>query len=439
MKILFKTSGLFSAVFLLLVFLFSENLFAQREPVAPAQDSVILVMGGNIHVGNGQVISNGNILIENGKITQVNSNPITPRTGVPSKIINAKGKDVYPALIAPNSILGLSEIGAIRATNDVSETGEFNPGTRSLIAYNTDSKVIPTVRSNGVLLVQVVPQGGTISGASSIMQLDAWNWEDAQYKADDGIHLNWPSFFKFDFANGQGKQTLNDDYEKQVDQIRDYFQQAKAYNADASHDDRNINFEAMKGLFDGTKTLFIHVDFAREIMNAIQFAHDFNLKMVIVGGQDSYLCTEALKNNNVAVILGNVHSLPSGDDVDVDIPYRTAAMLHDADVLYCLSIGGSWPIRNLAFMCGTSSAYGIPKEDALKSITSNTAKILGIDNRTGTIESGKDANIIISSGDIMDMKANNIEYAFIQGRQIDLDNFQKELYHTYMKKYGLKE
>jgi imidazolonepropionase-like amidohydrolase len=424
--------------------LFSISLFSifynssgQRIVPAKSQDSTIVILGGTVHVGNGQVIENGAIIFDKGKITFVGAASSVPVSGN-SKVIRVQDKQIYPGIIAPNTDIGLSEIDAARATNDYNETGNYNPGVRSLIAYNTDSKAIPTIRSNGVLLAQVVPQGGIISGASSIMQLDAWNWEDAAYQADDGIHLNWPSFFKFNIDDNGGSQTVSDDYEKQVTEVRQYFSQAKSYNEEAGHTDRNINFEAMKGVTDRKTTLFVHCDYVREIINAIHFASDLNLRIVIVGGRDSYMCTDLLKENNIPVILGNVHQLPASDDVEIEIPYETAALLNKAGVMYCLSIGGFWQQRNLAFMAGTTVVYGVSKEDALRSITSSSAKILGIDNRTGTIEVGKDANIIISDGDLLDMKSGNIIFAFIQGRQINLDNSQKELYGIYVRKYGLK-
>jgi imidazolonepropionase-like amidohydrolase len=410
---------------------------AQRIAPAKAQDSVTVLTGGTLHAGNGQVIENGAVVFDKGKITYAG-----PASGIPShdnaKVIHAEGKQIYPGLIAPNTSLGLNEIEAARATNDYYEVGNYNPGLRSLIAYNTDSKVIPTIRSNGILIAQVAPQGGILSGTSSIVQLDGWNWEDAAYKTDDAIHLNWPGFFKFNFSDNGGSQQVSDDYEKQVIQVRQYFSEAKSYNQQPVHADRNINFEAMKGLFDKSKQLFIHADYVREIINAVHFASDFDLRIVIVGGRDAYMCTDLLKQNNIPVILGNVHDLPAADDVEVEIPYQTAGLLNKAGVSYCLSIRGFWQQRNLPFMAGTTAAYGVSREDALKSITSSAAKILGIDDRTGTLEAGKDANIIVSDGDLLDMRTSNVTYAFIQGRQINLDNSQKELYNTYMKKYGLK-
>ncbi|MEO5675302.1 MAG: amidohydrolase family protein [Chitinophagales bacterium] len=419
-----------------LIFVFNE-VFAQRIEPVPAQERAILITGATIHTGNGQLIENGTVIFDKGII--IYAGPSANATAVNNgKTISATGKHIYPGIIAANTYVGLSEIEAARATNDYNETGEYNPGIRSLIAYNTDSKAIPTIRSNGILLAQSVPQGSIISGTSSVMQLDAWNWEDAAYKADDGIHIIWPSFFKFDFHDNSGSLTLNEDYEKQVTQLRQYFSLAKSYNDATSHLQRNINFEAMQGLFDSSKTLFVHCDYVREIINAVHFAGSFKTHLVITGGRDSYLCTELLKEKSVAVILGNIHSLPAGDDVEINIPFQTAALLNKAGVMYCLSLGGFWQQRNLPFIAGTTVAYGISREDALKSITSSAANILRIDDRTGTIEAGKDANIIISDGDLLDMKTNNITHAFIQGREINLDNSQKQLYEIYMKKYGLK-
>lgn len=411
---------------------------AQRIAPAPKQDSAIVLLGGTAHLGNGQIIENSAIGFENGKITFVADATVIRFDRTKVKIIDCGGKQIYPGIIAPNTILGLQEIEAARATLDYAEVGNYNPNVRSLIAYNTDSKVIPTVRSNGVLLAQVTPVGGVLSGSSSIMQLDAWNWEDAQVKADDGIHLNWPSYFSFNFNDGAGSIGVNEDYNTQVLQLRNYFDQAKSYLLDANHDKTNLQFMAMEGLFKGTATLFIHADNVKEILNAIQFAVDYKMKMVIVGGRDAYMCTDELKQNNVAVILGAPHSLPGSDDADIDQPYKTAYELQKAGVLYCLSLYGSWQQRNLMFMAGTTAAYGLTPEQALQSITYNTAKILGIDNLYGTLEEGKEANIIISDGDVLDMKTQKITMAFIDGRMIDLDNSQKDLFEIYKDKYGIK-
>ena len=418
--------------------LFISSLHSQTIPVAPKQDSLIILMNGIAHLGNGEVIENSAIGFENGKITFVADARTIRIEQSSAKIINIYGKHVYPGLIACNTDLGLNEIEAARATRDANEVGDFNPNIRSIIAYNTDSKVIPTVRSNGILLAQVVPQGGIISGSSSVVQLDAWNWEDAQYKTDEGIHLNFPSFYSYHFNEDGGSIGVNEHYTDEMQNIRNFFDEAKAYTQTA-HENVNLKFEAMSGLFNGKKKLFLHADGVKEITAAVLFAKSYKMNCVIVGGSEAWKCTDVLVANHVSVILGRIQSLPGNDDEDYDLPYKTPALLKKAGVDFCLSMDGFWQQRNLPFLAGEAVAYGnMTPEEALMYITSNAAHILGIDNTTGTLAEGKDANIIVSDGDILDMKTNNIIYAFIQGREINLNNKQKDLYEIYKEKYGIK-
>ncbi len=425
--------------FLLFVTLSLSRGYAQTIPVAPKQDSIIVLMNGTAHLGNGEVIENSAIGFENGKITFVADARTIRLSQSTAKIINIAGKHVYPGLIACNTNLGLNEIQAARATRDASEVGDFNPNIRSIIAYNTDSKVIATVRSNGILLAQVVPQGGIISGSSSVVQLDAWNWEDAQYKTDEGIHLNFPSFYSYHYKEDGGSIGENEYYADEVQNIRNFFDEAKAYTQAGTHKNINLKLEAMRGLFDGKKKLFIHADRVKEIAAALLFAKSYSMNCVIVGGSEAWKCTDVLVINHVPVILGRIQSLPGSDDEDYDLPYNTPALLKKAGVDFCLSMDGFWQQRNLPFLAGEAVAYGgMTPEEALMYLTSNAARILGVDNTTGTLEEGKDANIIVSDGDIFDMKTNNIIYAFIQGREINLNNKQKDLYEIYKEKYGIK-
>jgi imidazolonepropionase-like amidohydrolase len=321
--------------------------------------------------------------------------------------------------------------------SDNVEVGEMNPNVRSVIAYNTDSKIIPTVRSNGVLLEQVVPQGGTISGQSSIMQLDGWNWEDATYKADDGIHVNWPRMYVVKAPRAEPEDVQRQKIQKNINDLDLFFREAKAY-CSSTPQEKNLKFEAMRGLFDGTKKLYVHCDYVKEIASAIDMAKRMSLKLVIVGGSDSYLVTDLLKANNVAVILGRTHSLPSREDDDVALPYKLPSILQKAGVLYAVSIESSWQSRNLGFMAGTGAGFGLTQEEAVVSITSNAATILGIDQTVGTLEVGKDATFFMSAGDALDMRTQNVEAAYIGGREINLDNVQKQLYNKYQTKYGIK-
>lgn len=407
---------------------------AQTETPAPAQTKSILLLNGIAHIGNGEVIDNSAIGFKEGKLTLVaDARKIKIDFNAYDTIIKIDGKHVYPGFIAPNSTLGLVEIDAVRATRDMDETGEFTPHVRSIIAYNTDSKITTTVRSNGILMGQITPRGNYVSGTSSIVQFDAWNWEDAVYKEDDGVHLNWQNMY----SRWNGK--LNKKYTEKVNDLKEFFANALAYSKIEEQEEINLRFEAMRGVFSGEKTLFIHADFVKEITEAIDFTKDFEVKkMVIVGGYDAWRVSDMLKDNKVSVMLRRVHDLPVHEDDDVYLPYKLPKMLFDAGVLFCLENSGDMEAmgtRNLPFYAGTAAAYGLDKEEALKLITLNTAKILGIDNTVGSLEGGKDATLFISTGDALDMRTNDVIVAFIQGRNIDLDNHQKKLYRKYSEKY----
>jgi imidazolonepropionase-like amidohydrolase len=408
---------------------------------APPQTKPIVITGATIHIGNGQVISKGYIAFDKGKITAIGEGAPANTSG--SDVIDASGKQIYPGFICPVTTLGLVEIeeGA-RGTVDDAETGELNPNVRSIVAYNTDSKVIPTVRSNGILLAQPTPSGGLISGQSSVVQLDAWNWEDAAYKKDIAIHMNWPVLRpvtrrRMQAAPGVPQETPEERNQKALDAIYSLFRQAKAY-AEAKPAVINLRFESMKGLFDGTKKLFVDADGGKEITQAVHFAKKLGISLVIVGGKESYLVTNLLRNNNVPVILHETQTLPAREDEDVYLPYKLPKILQDAGVLYGLTGTGFWRQRNLPFEAGEACGYGLTKEQAVSMITLNNAKILGIDKTTGTLEVGKDANLFISKGDALDMITIDVQKAFIQGRDINLDNLHKQLYRKFAAKYGIK-
>ena len=403
-------------------------------------------MNGTAHIGNDSIIQNSMIGIKDGKIVEVIDVSKNKVTGTYDEKIDATGKQIYPGFIAPNSTLGLNEIESVRATADFKEVGTTLPNVRSLIAYNTDSKIIPTIRTNGILLAQITPRGGMVSGTSSIVMLDGWNWEDATYKTDDGIHVNWPKMQTRKFNEEDeifvGPYEKNKEYIKQTDKLKKLFADAKAYNETDVKEEKNLRFESMKGLFTGTQTLFIHSNNVKEIIEAVNFVKQNAIKKVaIVGGRDSWRVTNLLRENNIAVVVARTHDLPEHPDDDIDQPFKLPYLLQKAGVLFCLNNEGgmeAMQTRNLPFLAGTAVAYGLTKEQALKAITLNTAKILGIDKTTGSIEAGKDANLFISTGDALDMRTNNVEQAFIKGNSIDLNNEQKALYEKYKKKYGLK-
>jgi hypothetical protein len=421
---------------LLTALLWQVAIQAQPPAVAKSQTKAIALKGATLHLGNGQVIENGVVIFDKGKITAVGNAQMA--TGA-AEVVDATGKHVYPGIIAPNTKLGLDEIASVKATQDNTETGMLNPNVRSLISYNTDSEHIPVTRDNGVLLAQTVPLGGVVSGTSSVVQLDAWNWEDAAYRKDDGVWINWPNMFTMGgFMPGPVKK--NERRGEILDELDRTFKDASGYTQIKNPSPVNLKLESMKGLFDGSKTLFIRANNAKEIVEAVNFAKSHQVKKyVLVGAADGYMILDFLKENNVPVILNSLHRLPDRAEEDVDMPYKLPALLHKAGILVAISYEEpAYNYRNVPFLAGQAAGHGLTKEEALQLVTSNTAKILGIDNRTGTLEVGKDANLVVSSGDLLDMRTNNVTQAFIQGRQLILDNKQKRLYKRFSDKYESK-
>lgn len=424
----------------ILSLLFSMSLIAQHAP-AKKQSKSILILNGTAHLGNGQVINNSAIGFKDGKLTLVaDATLIRLQKDAYEETIDATGKQIYPGFIAPNSTLGLVEIDAVKSSDDESEIGNMNPNVRSIIAYNAESKVIETVIPNGILTAQITPRGGTISGTSSIVQLDAWSWQEALVKENDGIHLNFPSSFKrTGWWAEPGSVTLNKDYAKQLNDITSFLSNAKAYQRTVAKE-RNVVFESTKGLFDGSQTLFIHANEELQIIDAIKLAKENGIeKMVVVGGFEAYKTVDLLKENNIGVLLRRVHDMPENDDQDVDLPYKMAKILVDKGIVVGLENSGDMErmnTRNLPFLAGTCAAYGLDKEQALQLITSNTATLLGIDSFCGTLEEGKDATLFISDGDALDMRTNKLSKAYIQGRLVNLENHQSDLNRIYKEKYN---
>ena len=416
-----------SKSFIIIILLLTSSFIYAQKPK--------LFIGAIAHLGNGKTIKNSAISIKNGKFDLVaDASKIRIDPGAFDTIYKIYGKHIYPSFILPNTTIGITEIDAIRASRDYREVGRINPNVRSLIAYNTDSKLIKTVRSNGVLIGQVTPRGGLVSGQSSIMYLDGENWEDAVVKKDDGIHVNWPnSYYTTGWWANPGETKENTEYQNSLLELKKLFSKAKAYTHSSNIID--LKMESMRGLFNASKNLYIHVNSASDIQDAIYFTEKYDIQnIIIVGGEDALAVAPILIEKKIPVILNRVHRLPKSQDTPFDEQFKQAKKLQDLGVLFCLSYEGDMEAmgaRNLSFTAGTTIAYGQEYEDALKSITLNAAKILGIDDILGSIETDKNATFFISSGDALDMRSNNIEQAFINGISVNLNNHQKELFKKY--------
>lgn len=414
------------------------STLAQQTP-APDQEEAVTIVGATAHIGDGTIIENSNIVFEDGKITSIGGSGSLMK----GRVIKASGKHVYPGFIAPAKSLGLVEVNAVRASNDQDELGQFIPNVRSLIAYNAESKVVESMRPNGVLLGQIAPQGGDISGTSSIVQFDAWNWEDAAVKVDDGIHMNWPNSFRRGrwWLGEERGYKPNKDYANDIQEVVDFMLNAKAYGMGTEGEQPNESYMAMQGLFDGTKKLYVYADGEKEIIDAVTTAKENGVKeVVIVGGYEAHKIIPFLKKNNIPILVQQPHALPSREDDDYDMPYKLPKVLLDAGLLVGIqnSNMSNFQTRNLPFYAGHVAGQGLDKEKALQLITENPAKILGIGDSHGTLAVGKSATLFISEGDALDMRTNKLLHAFIDGREISLETHQTELWKRYMEKYSRK-
>jgi imidazolonepropionase-like amidohydrolase len=385
-----------------------------------------LLLNGVAHIGDGQVLESAAIGVVNDRIVFV-KNALT-QTFDPKdwdSIIQLNGQHIYPALVSANNTLGLTEIDAVRATRDFNDVGIWNPHVRAQVAFNVESRVVETVRTNGVLITQATPRGGLISGTSAIMNLSGWNWEDATIVANDGIHVNWPS----------NKETYAQD--KQL--IYNFFQTAKAAAFDRTEPVVELRIQAMKACFKGTKRVYIHAESIQQIVDIIDFAQAFALPFpVIVGGDEAHLVGPKLKDSKIPVMLNRIHSLPRHEDDLTYQPFRLPALLKAQGILFCLQNDGDMQAmntRNLPFQAGTTMAYGLSEEEALQTVSLNVCKIMGIDQDYGTLAAGKKATFFVSKGPALEMKTNAVSLILINGKLCPTTNFQEELYHKYQDKY----
>ncbi len=424
----------------LLAFSLAIPLILQAQQVpGKDQNGPIRLLGGTIHVGNGTVIEQGTLDFDQGRITYAGPASEAPDAGE-AEIIDVSGRHIYPGLIAPCNTLGLVEVGQVRASVDQDEIGDFIPHVRSLIAYNAESKVVESMRPNGVLLTQTTPVGGIISGTSSIVQLDAWNWQDAAVKEDDGIHLNWPGYFR------RGRSWLgeapglypNKEYGETIGKIEEFLAATKAYSS-VDRPDLQLDHEAMKDVFTGKKRVYLYADGAREIEDGISLLLKYGIeKIVLVGGYEAPRVATYLKRNAIPVLVSQTHRLPLMDDNDYDYTYKLPRILNELGLQVGIqnSSMSNWETRNLPFFAGQLLSQGLDEETALSMISYNTAEILGIGSDYGSLETGKSATLFVSEGSALEVMGNTLSHAFIDGRKISLETHQTRLWKRYMAKYG---
>lgn len=404
---------------------------------APEQDHPIFLVGATVHTITGETIENGVVSITEGKIGIVAGHDIMSRVrlSADTEIIDLTGKHLYPGMIDSITKLGLQEISAVRAMNDYNEVGDMTPEVRAYVSVNPDSTIIPTARSNGILTFGVFPTGGTIPGRASILKPDGWTNEDMTLTRDAGLIMNWPRMR----PTGSNKNKAKERRDQSLQNINTIFDNAAAYAA--HHEAVDLKLEAIATVLPGESQnpIFINANDYDQITAAINWAVSRNLHPIIVGGRDSHLCTDLLVSTNTPVIIGGTYNQPKRADAPYDQPYTLPAKLEQAGVLWSLTMAGRHAHeRNLPEAMGITLAhsddYGFTHQAALRGITINAAKILGLEASLGSIESGKSATMFVSDADILNITS-IVTHAWIQGRSINLSNKQTDLRDKYQEKY----
>lgn len=417
----------------------SALLLASPEIPGESTDRPIAVIGATVHPVSGDAIENATLLVRKGKIVAVGAKVRVPEGAI---TIDAAGKHLYPGMFDAYTDMGLVEVNAVRASVDERETGSINPNVKSWVSVNPDSEILPVTRSNGVLLTLSAPNGGLISGQSAVLQLDGWTWEDLALRTGVGVHVAWPRMSpSIDWDTDESAKEQIESRDKALDQLRKAFADARAYakarRADESNHPIDLRWEAMLPVLNGDMPLIVDADDIQQIQAAVAFAEQERVKLILYGGYDAPHCTELLKKHDVAVIVGGVYRLPQRRSEPYDTPFTIPARLHEAGVRFCISGSGRFGasnVRNLPYHAAMAVAFGLPHDEAIKSITAYPAEILGVAGHVGTLEKGRDATFIITNGDPLET-ATQVEAAYIQGREVDLNDRHKRLWKKYEEKY----
>jgi len=417
-----------------------------------AQGNTVAIKNARIVTVTGPVIEKGAVIIQGDKIADVGASVRIPSG---AKEIDASGLTVYPGMINASTTMGLTEIGSVAATNDSSEIGEFNPQLKAIIAVHPESEIIPVTRVNGITTVLTAPRGGILAGQAALINLDGWTWEEMNLKNPVGIVFNFPTIYSgrsFDFATFQVRERSFEEVKRQrdetLDKVRKVFDDARAYakakEAKAKNPrlpdlETNLMLESLVPVVKGELPLLVNTSRERDIKAAVEFAAEQKVKIIIVGADEAHKVASLLKEKNIPVILGPVFSLPLHEDDPYDAQYTKAAALSKAGIKFAFQgVDGDGPgdasnARNLPYHAGMSVAYGLPKEEALKALTIYPAEIFGVADRVGSIEPGKLANLVITNGDLLEIRT-QIRYLFIKGKQIALKTKQTELYEKYVNR-----
>ncbi|HLV25386.1 MAG TPA: amidohydrolase family protein [Gemmatimonadales bacterium] len=413
---------------------------AEAQVPAPAQSQPIALTGATIHTITNGVVENGTIVFENGIITAIGSNVAVPAN---AQRVDVSGKHIYPGLIDANSAMGLEEIGAVDVTLDTDELGDFNPNVRAEVAVNPESRHIGTARSNGVLVTITTPDGGVVSGLSAALMLDGWTWESMTLESGAALNINWPDpnprprFGFFMMQQGGGNNTPQPTYAERVRSLRDMFASARAYR-DAQASDRphdtDARWAAMIPVLNGDVPVVVSANSVQQIQDAVAFAESEGLRLVLRGGADALLVADFLAAKKIPVLLTSTMELPDRDWQGYDANFSLPAKLHAKGVQIAITGDASASYTHrLPWQAGSAVSYGLSEEDALRAVTINPAQFMGIADRVGSLETGKHATLLITTGNPLDYTS-DIEQAYVQGRAIDMKDTFRQLFEKYSER-----
>ncbi len=417
------------------------SLVASDSIPGKPQDHPVAIVGATIHTISGGDIEQGTILFDKGKIVAVGTQVILPAG---TEAVDGKGKHVYPGLISSATEIGLTEIEAVRATRDMTETGTINPNVRAETAVNPESELIPVARANGVTMAVTTPTGSLIAGMSAVLMLDGWTWEEMTLKAPAALNVTWPSMtIRRSPWMRRSEEEQKKEREARLRELSDAFRDARAYRtakgaegtAGLPYHDVDVRWEAMIPVLDGRVPVVVWADDVRQIEAAVAWAEREGIRLIIGGGHDAWRVVDLLKARKIPVLAGAVYRLPDRRFEEYDEPLMLPAKLHAAGIPFAIiTQDESGHERNLPYHAATAAAYGLPKAEALRSITLSPAEIFGIADRVGSLDVGKDATLIVTTGDILDIRS-NVTTEFIQGKRVDLSSRHTRLYEKYLEKY----
>jgi len=415
---------------------------------APPQSGPIVIINAFVHPISSESFENGFIEFDRGVITNMGKGVWPAKSSDTQTVIDAKGAHVYPGMIAPWTQLGLTEIQAIRQSNDLSEQGGVNPEICPANAVNPDSTLIPVTRSNGILIAGVAAQGGTFRGQLGVIRLDGWTNSDMTINPFVGQVCAWPRMRTISaWWMDRSEDDQRRDISAQMESISNVFDVATRYRDARAGDPKSpmdLRWEAMIPVLSsgdgaerktGDKPVFILADEVEQIGTAVAFAKKRGLKIVIVGGREADQCAQLLNENDIPVIITGTHVLPARDDAPYDTPFTLPKKLSDAGVTFAIeNADDTAHERNLPYAAATAVAHGLSRDAAIRAITLDAVVVLGINGSYGSLEVGKSATLMMTTGDPLEVMT-TVTSAFIDGRKIDLTNKQSELAEKYREKY----